>query len=247
MPRSCHEFLRLMILDSLFTGPKKKWIKAELLEKVNSKLQGHTGRSSTAIAMRTLELDIQKMRHGTLGVHAPIEYRGGFYAYANPEFSLQSALLPKVVIRQLKRLGKSLPELLNTREVSLEIQEMIIEVLESLGSLLGDHPAIFPNQYLLRESVNHAIAPDKEMEESLKEWLVDRGKKEPLASPAFDDALPEAEVNQASESLTLRPSDVMKRPSRRISNSLNWDPEPALKWGDLFALLEKIDWKRQAA
>lgn len=247
MPKSCHEFLRLMILDSLFTGPKKKWTKAELLEKVNTNLQSQTGRSNTAIAMRTLELDIQKMRHGTLQVHAPIVYRNGFYSYSDPEFSLRSSMLPLELIRHLRKLGKSLPQLLGSRELPLEIQEVIIDALESLARLLGEHPEIRLTPDWSQWEVNHSILNLPAKDISLDERLVDVEKIGPLACPSFNDDLIEIEVKQASESPPLRPTRWMARPSRRARIRPIAEPKRAMKWGDLFALMERIDWKRQAA
>lgn len=236
-----------MILDSLFTGPKKKWTKAELLEKVNSNLQNQTGRSSTAIAMRTLELDIQKMRHGTLGVRAPIIYSSGFYRYSNPEFSFHSALLPTHILQGLRILGKTLPELLASRDLPLETQELIIDTLEILGRLLGEHPDIIPNQNMFQPDLDYSISNEPDRNISLKLLLVDEEKEVPLASPSFAEEPIAAEEKPASESRPLRPSRWMARPSRRASIRPIAEPEPAMKWGDLFALMERIDWKRQAA
>ena len=93
MPINRNALIRYKTIDNCLRRRHVKWTLDELINACSDALYEYTG-VDKIISRRTIQLDIQMMRSGSLGAPAPIEvYENKYYRYADPDYSFTDSPL----------------------------------------------------------------------------------------------------------------------------------------------------------
>ena len=93
MPINRNALIRYKTIDNCLRRRHVKWTLDELINVCSDALYEYTG-VDKIISRRTIQLDIQMMRSGSLGAPAPIEvYENKYYRYADPDYSFTDSPL----------------------------------------------------------------------------------------------------------------------------------------------------------
>ena len=93
MPINRNALIRYKTIDNCLRRRHVKWTLDELINACSDALYEYTG-VDKIISRRTIQLDIQMMRSGSLGAPAPIEvYENRYYRYKDPDYSFTDSPL----------------------------------------------------------------------------------------------------------------------------------------------------------
>ena len=93
MPINRNALIRYKTIDNCLRRRHIKWTLDELINACSDALYEYTG-VDKIISRRTIQLDIQMMRSGSLGAPAPIEvYENRYYRYKDPDYSFTDSPL----------------------------------------------------------------------------------------------------------------------------------------------------------
>ena len=93
MPVNRNALIRYKTIDNCLRRRHIKWTLDELINACSDALYEYTG-VDKIISRRTIQLDIQMMRSGSLGAPAPIEvYENRYYRYKDPDYSFTDSPL----------------------------------------------------------------------------------------------------------------------------------------------------------
>ena len=105
MPVNRNALIRYKTIDNCLRRRHVKWTLDDLINACSDALYEYTG-VDKVISKRTIQLDIQMMRSGSLGSPAPIEvYDNKYYRYADPDYSITDSPLTD---EDLKLMGESI-------------------------------------------------------------------------------------------------------------------------------------------
>lgn len=105
MPVNRNALIRYKTIDNCLRRRHVKWTLDDLINACSDALYEYTG-VDKVISRRTIQLDIQMMRSGSLGSPAPIEvYDNKYYRYSNPDYSITDSPLTD---EDLKLMGESI-------------------------------------------------------------------------------------------------------------------------------------------
>ncbi len=104
MPINRNALIRYKTIDNCLRRRHIKWTLDDLINACSDALYEYTG-VDKIISRRTIQLDIQMMRSGSLGTPAPIEvYDNKFYRYSDPDYSITDSPLTD---EDLKLMGET--------------------------------------------------------------------------------------------------------------------------------------------
>ena len=104
MPVNRNALIRYKTIDNCLRRRYVKWTLDDLINACSDALYEYTG-VDKVISRRTIQLDIQMMRSGSLGSPAPIEvYDNKYYRYSDPDYSITDSPLTD---EDLKLMGES--------------------------------------------------------------------------------------------------------------------------------------------
>ena len=93
MPVNRNALIRYKTIDNCLRRRHVKWTLDDLINACSDALYEYTG-VDKVISRRTIQLDIQMMRSGSLGSPAPIEvYDNKYYRYSDPDYSITNSPL----------------------------------------------------------------------------------------------------------------------------------------------------------
>lgn len=102
MPANKNALLRYKTIDNCLRNTGRLWTLQDLVEACSDALYEYTGKDEY-LSVRTIQLDIQKMRSSELGYNAPIVVRDRkYYFYDDPEYSITNTPLTDDDIRQMR-------------------------------------------------------------------------------------------------------------------------------------------------
>ena len=105
MPVNRNALIRYKTIDNCLRRRHVKWTLDDLINACSDALYEYTG-VDKVISRRTIQLDIQMMRSGSLGSPAPIEvYDNKYYRYSDPDYSITDSPLTD---EDLKLIGESI-------------------------------------------------------------------------------------------------------------------------------------------
>lgn len=105
MPVNRNALIRYKTIDNCLRRRHVKWTLDDLINACSDALYEYTG-VDKVISRRTIQLDIQMMRSGSLGSPAPIEvYDNKYYRYSDPNYSITDSPLTD---EDLKLMGESI-------------------------------------------------------------------------------------------------------------------------------------------
>ena len=105
MPINRNALIRYKTIDNCLRRRYVKWTLDDLINACSDALYEYTG-VDKVISRRTIQLDIQMMRSGSLGSPAPIEvYDNKYYRYSDPDYSITDSPLTD---EDLKLMGESI-------------------------------------------------------------------------------------------------------------------------------------------
>ena len=105
MPVNRNALIRYKTIDNCLRRRHVKWTLDDLTNACSDALYEYTG-VDKVISRRTIQLDIQMMRSGSLGSPAPIEvYDNKYYRYSDPDYSITDSPLTD---EDLKLMGESI-------------------------------------------------------------------------------------------------------------------------------------------
>ena len=105
MPVNRNALIRYKTIDNCLRRRHVKWTLDDLINACSDALYEYTG-VDKVISRRTIQLDIQMMRSGSLGSPAPIEvYDNKYYRYSDPDYSITDSPLTD---EDLKLMGESI-------------------------------------------------------------------------------------------------------------------------------------------
>ncbi len=158
MPKNLNALIRYKQIDTCLRNRFRKWTVDDLRDACTEALGEHRGRYQR-IAESTVRDDIRVMRGDILGFNAPIEVEGGYYFYADPDYSIFNStidnldLLKKIFDLLLKAReqleGSALTEVLleiagitgQSVPADIEVRTMKKKVREAMEFYLSEEPA----------------------------------------------------------------------------------------------------------
>lgn len=110
MPANKNALLRYRVIDQCLRNRYRRWTIEDLVDACSDALYDMEG-IRKGVALRTVQADIQMMRSDKLGYNAPIEvYDQKYYRYADPNYSIDKALLEERDIRLVEKVIALLEE-----------------------------------------------------------------------------------------------------------------------------------------
>lgn len=102
MPANKNALLRYRVIDQCLRNRFRRWPIEDLVDACSEALHDMEG-IRKGVSLRTVQADIQMMRSDKLGYNAPIEvYDQKYYRYADPNYSIDKALLEEEDIRLIE-------------------------------------------------------------------------------------------------------------------------------------------------
>lgn len=103
MPANKNALLRYRVIDQCLRNRYRRWTIEDLVDACSDALYDMEG-IRKGVSMRTVQADIQMMRSDKFGYNAPIEvYDQKYYRYADPNYSIDKALLEEEDIRLIEK------------------------------------------------------------------------------------------------------------------------------------------------
>lgn len=103
MPANKNALIRYRVIDQCLRNRYKRWTIEDLVDACSEALYDMEG-IRKGVSLRTVQSDIQMMRSNKLGYNAPIEvYEQKYYRYADPNYSIDKALLEEKDIRLIEK------------------------------------------------------------------------------------------------------------------------------------------------
>lgn len=103
MPANKNALLRYRVIDQCLRNRYRRWTIEDLVDACSDALYDMEG-IRKGLSMRTVQADIQMMRSDKFGYNAPIEvYDQKYYRYADPNYSIDKALLEEEDIRLIEK------------------------------------------------------------------------------------------------------------------------------------------------
>lgn len=103
MPANKNALLRYRVIDQCLRNRYRRWTIEDLVDACSDALYDMEG-IRKGVSLRTVQADIQMMRSDKLGYNAPIEvYDQKYYRYADPNYSIDKALLEEEDIRLIEK------------------------------------------------------------------------------------------------------------------------------------------------
>jgi len=101
MPANKNALLRYKTIDNCLRNTGRRWALEDLVQACSDALYEYTGKDEY-LSIRTIQLDIQKMRSDELGYNAPIVVRDRkYYSYDDPDYSITNTPLTESDLRQM--------------------------------------------------------------------------------------------------------------------------------------------------
>jgi len=102
MPANKNALLRYKTIDNCLCNRGRQWTLDDLVKACSDALYEYTGKDEY-LSVRTIQLDIQKMRSSELGYNAPIVVRNKkYYTYEDPEYSITNTPLTDDDLKQMR-------------------------------------------------------------------------------------------------------------------------------------------------
>lgn len=111
MPVNKNALLRFKTIDNCLRNTAREWTLQNLVDACSNALYEFTGRDEN-VSVRTVQLDMQKMRSDELGYNAPIVvYDKKFYRYSDPDYSITKTPISESDLRQMSEAVSVLKQL----------------------------------------------------------------------------------------------------------------------------------------
>lgn len=118
MPVNKNALLRYKTIDNCLRNRHRLWTLNDLVDACSDALYEYTGRDE-CVSVRTVQLDIQKMRSSELGYNAPIVVCDKkYYAYSDPDYSITNTPITEGDLAQMKEAVQVLKSLSGFRDFS---------------------------------------------------------------------------------------------------------------------------------
>ena len=131
MPANKNALIRYRVIDQCLRNRYRRWTIEDLVDACSEALYDMEG-IRKGVSLRTVQADIQMMRSNKLGYNAPIEvYEQKYYRYADPNYSIDKALLEE---KDIQLIEKSIA-LLEREEGQFESSELTL-VLKQVKKVL---------------------------------------------------------------------------------------------------------------
>lgn len=102
MPANKNALLRYKTIDKCLRNRARRWTLENLVEACSDALYEYSGKDEY-LSVRTIQLDIQRMRSDELGYNAPIVVRDRkYYTYEDPEYSISNVPLTDSDLGQMR-------------------------------------------------------------------------------------------------------------------------------------------------
>ena len=102
MPANKNALLRYKTIDNCLRNTGRRWTLDDLVKACSDALYEYSGKDEY-LSVRTIQLDIQKMRSDELGYNAPIVVKDKkYYTYSDPEYSITNTPITDDDLRQMK-------------------------------------------------------------------------------------------------------------------------------------------------
>ena len=102
MPANKNALLRYKTIDKCLRNRARRWTLEDLVEACSDALYEYSGKDEY-LSVRTIQLDIQRMRSDELGYNAPIVVRDRkYYTYEDPEYSISNVPLTDSDLGQMR-------------------------------------------------------------------------------------------------------------------------------------------------
>ena len=103
MPANKNALIRYRVIDQCLRNRYRRWTIENLVDACSEALYDMEG-IRKGVSLRTVQADIQIMRSDKLGYNAPIEvYDQKYYQYADPNYSIDKALLEEKDIQLIEK------------------------------------------------------------------------------------------------------------------------------------------------
>ena len=103
MPANKNALIRYRVIDQCLRNRYRRWTIENLVDACSEALYDMEG-IRKGVSLRTVQADIQIMRSDKLGYNAPIEvYDQKYYRYADPNYSIDKALLEEKDIQLIEK------------------------------------------------------------------------------------------------------------------------------------------------
>ena len=141
MPANKNALLRYKTIDKCLRNRARRWTLEDLVEACSDALYEYSGKDEY-LSVRTIQLDIQRMRSDELGYNAPIVVRDRkYYTYEDPEYSISNVPLTDSFNAASKRLVD-----IFGATVALLLFSPIMLVVALLIKLTSSGPVIFSQE-----------------------------------------------------------------------------------------------------
>lgn len=101
MPANKNALLRYKTIDNCLRNRARQWTLQDLVDACSDALYEYSGKDEY-VSVRTVQLDIQKMRSDELGYNAPIVVRQRkFYTYEDPDYSITNTPITEADLQQM--------------------------------------------------------------------------------------------------------------------------------------------------
>lgn len=166
MPVNKNALLRYRAIDRCLSNRQRRWTLQDLIRECSIALGGEPD-EPPRVSRRTLQNDLEMMRSGELGYHAPIEVvEKKYYRYADPHFSITNV---PVSAGELSRLWEAV-ELLK-QFTGFEHLSEIDSIVERLEARLRASAAGNKQKYSVVELDNSPSAQGAHLIPPLTQWL----------------------------------------------------------------------------
>lgn len=133
MPANKNALIRYRVIDQCLRNRFRRWTIDDLVDACSEALYDMEG-IRKGVSLRTVQADIQMMRSDKLGYNAPIEvYDQKFYRYADPNYSINKALLEEedvlIIENAIALLGKeeNQPKLLELALALKQVKKVLLK------------------------------------------------------------------------------------------------------------------------
>lgn len=133
MPSNKNALIRYRVIDQCLRNRFRRWTIDDLVDACSEALYDMEG-IRKGVSLRTVQADIQMMRSDKLGYNAPIEvYDQKFYRYADPNYSINKALLEEedvlIIENAIALLGKeeNQPKLLELALALKQVKKVLLK------------------------------------------------------------------------------------------------------------------------
>lgn len=141
MPANKNALLRYKTIDNCLRNRHRQWTLQDLVDACSDALYEYSGKDEY-VSVRTVQLDIQKMRSSELGYNAPIVVRNKkFYTYENPDFSITNTPITETDIQQMNEAVQVLKHLSGFRGFS-GMEDIVGRLEDHVSAVRHDHKRV---------------------------------------------------------------------------------------------------------